>query len=579
MKRKISLAVLAIIMICLLVFVPVISASVYFTHTVSIQLERNASETVSVYLEHLSSEMDSVLRTLGNCIYYLTTEDSIQALMQCDTPATQIEIGAAEQQFSRAFTLSTSLDTESVSAIYLIKNRNDYFSVYGGSYDPRVSRRILNMYRSSSDLNSARDLYTDEAAPGYAYMIANFTDLDTFQPLGKIIIELDMRELLESASLTTLYPSAAVLCRATDGDLIGFFGSESFSALPDISAKSEVEINGSAWYHDGHRLSAHRVRIDVYIPHSEILHSIQQSTQIYVMVTAVILLLTLLIAATLLLLLVRPLRQMLQSIGRLASGDLSVRMQETPYRETETFVHAFNDMADQLDTLFYEVYEKGLLLRDAEIGQLEAQIHPHFIFNVLELINMRCMAAGQPAICTTVQNLAQLMRANVVHTGEQTITFREELEYVKYYLALQKDRFEEKLQYAIDIEDDSILDYSLPKLTIQPLIENSIVHGLEPKRRGGSVRISVWEEEDAVCVRVSDNGVGFDPAILDQPRKEPGNRRHAHVALRNIERRIKLLYGKNYGMTIHSAPNDGTSIVLTLPIIPSNDSAKGDPTC
>ena len=132
-------------------------------------------------------------------------------------------------------------------------------------------------------------------------------------------------------------------------------------------------------------------------------------------------------------------------------------------------------MANRLDTLFYEVYQKGLLLRDAEIGQLESQIQPHFIFNILELINMRCMAAGQPAICTTVQNLAQLLRANVVHNGEQTITFREELEYVKYYLALQKERFEEKLQYAVNLEDPEILDYALPKLTIQPLVENSIV--------------------------------------------------------------------------------------------------------
>ena len=99
---------------------------------------------------------------------------------------------------------------------------------------------------------------------------------------------------------------------------------------------------------------------------------------------------------------------MLHTIGSIGSGDFSVRMDETPYTETTAISHAFNDMADRLDTLFQEVYQRGLLLRDAEIHQLESQIQPHFIFNILELINVRCMVAGQPAICTTVQNLAQL---------------------------------------------------------------------------------------------------------------------------------------------------------------------------
>lgn len=256
---------------------------------------------------------------------------------------------------------------------------------------------------------------------------------------------------------------------------------------------------------------------------------------------------------------------MLHTIGSIGSGDFSVRMDETPYTETTAISHAFNDMADRLDTLFQEVYQRGLLLRDAEIHQLESQIQPHFIFNILELINVRCMVAGQPAICTTVQNLAQLLRASVVNHGKQIITLQEELDSVKYYLALQKERFEEKLQYTVDVEDDKLLGCYLPKLTIQPLVENSIVHGLEPKRHGGWVRVSIWEEEDAVYIRVHDDGVGFDPSAIPQPGSD--DKHHTHIALHNIERRFQLLYGEPYGMSIKSEPGHGTSIVLTLPII------------
>ena len=115
------------------------------------------------------------------------------------------------------------------------------------------------------------------------------------------------------------------------------------------------------------------------------------------------------------------------------------------------------------------------------------------------------------------------------------------------------------------MEDDKLLGCYLPKLTIQPLIENSIVHGLEPKRHGGWVRVSIWEEEDAVYIRVHDDGVGFDPSAIPQPGSD--DKHHTHVALHNIERRFQLLYGEPYGMSIKSAPGHGTSIVLTLPII------------
>lgn len=578
MKRKISLAALAIVLACLLVFLPVVSASIYFTRTVSRQLEHNASETVAVYLDQFTEQTDRMLDTLRDCVYYLTTDSSARRMMQQQTPVTQMDIRLLEQQFRRAFTLSESLNPDVVSAIYLIKSEQEYFAVYGGHYYLNTSRRILTMYENYRDCNAARALYTDPRAAGYAYMVLDFVDIANMAPLGKIIVELDMTSLLDISSLQSLYPSAAVLFRETDGAEIGSYGADALPSLPAPDSADEVILDGKPWYHAWRQLPKDRERIDIYIPRSEILTGIRQSTQVYILVTAVILVLTLAIAATFMVLLLHPLRQMLHSIGKLASGDLSVRMSETPYRETETLAHAFNDMANRLDTLFYEVYQKGLLLRDAEIDQLESQIQPHFIFNVLELINMRCMAAGQPAICTTVQNLAQLLRANVTHHGEQTITFREELEYVKYYLALQKERFEEKLQYAVNLEDPEILDYALPKLTIQPLVENSIVHGLEPKRQGGWVRISIWEEEDAVYIRVSDDGVGFDPASLTGRASEPDDRRHAHVALHNIARRIQLLYGEPYGMNIKSAPGEGTSIVLTLPILPGTPE-KGDSLC
>ena len=133
---------------------------------------------------------------------------------------------------------------------------------------------------------------------------------------------------------------------------------------------------------------------------------------------------------------------------------------------------------------------------------------------------------------------------------------------------MQKERFGDSLTYSIDLEDPSILDYSIPKLTIQPLVENSIVHGLEPKRGGGAVRIGIWEDEDAIYIRITDDGVGFDASqlTLDIHNNAPAaGASHNHIALANIARRIQLLYGSKYGMKIVSSPGNGTTITVTVP--------------
>ena len=179
---------------------------------------------------------------------------------------------------------------------------------------------------------------------------------------------------------------------------------------------------------------------------------------------------------------------------------------------------------------------------------------------------MRCMAAEQYELCRIVSNLANLLRANVSNRGQQKITLEEELRYVRYYLELQKERYGEKLHYEIELESQDLLRYCLPKLTIQPLVENSVVHGLENKRGGGSVRISIWEEEDEIDIRVWDNGVGFDTTNLFQTDVDEVDNQHNHVALPNVQRRIQLLYGQAYGISVTSTPGNGTTALVNLPL-------------
>ena len=228
---------------------------------------------------------------------------------------------------------------------------------------------------------------------------------------------------------------------------------------------------------------------------------------------------------------------------------------------------AFNAMADHLDAAFEETYQKGIALRESESRLLAAQINPHFVFNVLETIHMRCVEAGLKDLSRMVTDLAQLLRGNMgAGGGSQKITFAQELDYVRYYMDLQQSRFgAANLHFSVDYVDEDILHCLVPRLTIQPLVENAVVHGLEPRRGLGSVMVRLWEEDSSVCVRVEDDGVGFDPAEVDLEKAQEAGR-HNHIALPNILRRLNLLYGDQASLTIRSHPGSGTQIMLALPI-------------
>ncbi|MCP1109509.1 sensor histidine kinase [Ohessyouella blattaphilus] len=579
MKKKLSIIWIAILLCCALVLTPVLCTLAYFNHTVSSRLKNTAKETASFYLDQYADETASILDTLRSTIHYLTTDTLTQEYMRKTEPPSQMERLTIEEGLGKVFLLGNLPDSNVVTGIYLLKDDEQYLSILRSGIFQGTAARMKQVYQECGTANSARDLYITPSYPDYCYYIVDYLNMETMKPLGKVIIELNSHQFINASSIDTIYKNAVVQLRNTNSAFIAGDGGTGFTTLPTPTSEDYVTIDGSTYYHTGRQLSPNNLQIDLYIPEQEIFETIHSTTKISVLFTMLVLFITLVAGILLFHFVFKPVKQMAQKLDRLATGDLTVRMELTPYQETDQIAVAFNDMTGQLKELFEEVYTKGLLLRDAEFNLLESQIRPHFIFNVLELVNMRCLASGQDDICRIVSNLAQLLRANIIHKHQQVITFEDELGYVRYYLELQKERFEEKLTYTIDLEDPVILNYYLPKLTIQPLVENSIVHGLENKREGGFVNISIWEEVDSICVRISDNGIGFDTDSINWDVNSPTdeNAPHNHVALQNINRRIQLLYGEPYKMTITSIQGEGTDILLTLPVNHTQDSGKEGP--
>lgn len=264
-----------------------------------------------------------------------------------------------------------------------------------------------------------------------------------------------------------------------------------------------------------------------------------------------------------------PLENLVSGIQQISAGDFKEARKEvlkSSIQEDEVgkLQQNFHTMVQQIDELINENYSKQLTIKETEFKALQAQINPHFLYNTLESINWLAKANGQTQISNMVESLGYLLR-NSISLKEPLIPIEEELATVKNYIIIQKYRFEERLDFQMDV-DQELLRYTIPKLTLQPLVENAIHYALEPMIETCKIRIYSTTQEDSFKLIVEDNGPGMDPQILEKMKKGEIKTRGQGVGLTNIHDRINLSYGEKYGVEIESAPNQGTRVIIVLPL-------------
>ncbi len=223
---------------------------------------------------------------------------------------------------------------------------------------------------------------------------------------------------------------------------------------------------------------------------------------------------------------------------------------------------SFRIMVQQINELITENYAKQLTIKETQFKALQAQINPHFMYNTLESINWLAKVNRQPVISKMVESLGFLLRSSISMRAA-LIPLREELEIVGHYVTIQKYRFEERLEFQVDVPEE-VMDCCIPKLSLQPLIENAINYALEPKIEPCRIRLAATLEQDYLVLSVEDDGPGMDHELLDKVRRGE-MRRGSGIGLRNIEERIVLSFGEDYGLILDSEPYKGTKVTVRLP--------------
>ena len=207
--------------------------------------------------------------------------------------------------------------------------------------------------------------------------------------------------------------------------------------------------------------------------------------------------------------LTRPITEVTDKLREVKTGKFDTKLPEYDSTEFHEISRAFNEMTAHIDNLIKQVYEKQLSIKDMEMKFLQTQMNPHFMFNVLNTIALQAQLDGNQEVYRMISSFSQLIQAKIYRDKSEKVKIRQELEYVNYYLYLQNYRYGDRLQYEINVEDEKLTEYYIPKLCIQLIVENAVVHGIEPNIGKGLVRISIYEENGSICIDTEDNGIGF----------------------------------------------------------------------
>ncbi|WP_150270029.1 sensor histidine kinase [Paenibacillus tepidiphilus] len=299
-----------------------------------------------------------------------------------------------------------------------------------------------------------------------------------------------------------------------------------------------------------------------YQSKKELLQPVRSIQWLVLAIMAVCIGMALLVAKYLSNLLLGPLLKLHKTMARVEQEDLSARFQSPFQDEIGEAGRKFNQMLDRIGELIVEVKETENEKRKAEIKALQAQIDPHFLYNTLNTIFWKCEMDEYEDAKEMVISLSALFRLGL-NNGREITTLGQELEHVRQYLNLQQQCYEGLFDYTITSPPE-LQTLPVLKILLQPLVENSILHGLKEKRRGGLIRIAALEEEGKLLIRVSDNGAGVDADRLNARLKESGG--SGGYALSNICSRLQLYYGREASLSFRSEPFVETEATLSIPM-------------
>ncbi|WP_027092603.1 sensor histidine kinase [Cohnella thermotolerans] len=398
-------------------------------------------------------------------------------------------------------------------------------------------------------------------------MRSQINDKNTLKNIGQLVVYFDS-ELIRQSLPRNMTLKGTLLVLTSDGQVMfdssGRYYGQKYPYLDKIDSLQETaDLEEPSFVSTLAQNSAGFTIVGI-LPKSEVAAAYAGLKRTIVLISSVCIVFAVVIPSLVIVSIARRTNKIVRFMRKVESGDLNARLDDPHEDELGQISRSFNDMVEELNRTIDREYKAEIRMKQTELAALQARINPHFLYNTLEVIRMRAVSRGADDVAEMIYSLAALFRNSVRTNAECRLA--EELEMCRLYLELFRIRYRDKFAYTIDC-DPEISSVTIPKMLIQPLVENYIVHGLEPQSADNRIAIEAEAAEGLIRIRVWNNGRTIDAeelerirASLNDPETEEGS-----FGLRSVHQRLKLVYGAEYGLTIESGPKSGTVFAIAIP--------------
>ncbi|WP_315794289.1 sensor histidine kinase [Paenibacillus sp. BIC5C1] len=498
----------------------------------------------------------------------------------------------------KLYTSGQAYDRPEIRGIHLISNSGILFSnldslAVNPVWDSRQDDWFAELNGSDGEwrLLPPHDpsYYTGSHEEPYISVAREIRDPGTLQRLGYILIDIRLEAFGQLLSNLNFEQNASLMIvdgkqrllfeRTSAGGLSAYDQLLTHGQLQGYAGNQKVVLDGKSYLYVQHHSSYSGLSVISLTP----IAVIQKESGEMLTFTFGFAVLCMAAVAVLAVLLpyriTRPLIRLKHNMIRVEQGDFSQRVAHFSNDEFGQISRGFNRMMEEINRLFNEVFLLGIQEREAELSALQSQINPHFIYNTLESINMMAVRQKHAEVSDMVTALGKLLRYTIDKV-DRRVPLQEELAFVQSYVRIQQVRYDGKLEVIYDI-DEAITECLIPKLILQPLVENAVYHGIEGQAGGGVIWVSALKfDDELLLIIVRDNGKGMAQVEIDELNesiaRQPSNealRCHAgdRLGLNNIAQRLRLMYGEGGSLSVDGSPGQGLAVTISIQFQPKGE--------
>jgi two-component system sensor histidine kinase YesM len=582
-----------------LVLLPIIILPIafigYFSYQISYRALQNRSaknvgQIASLVNRNLDTTLQQAIQLAKTPLYNPTIQQIVS--YYTDHPELTFDTAAlADIQAVENFSLDILIHNMNIDSVDIYTNGATVFSESLIDLPPFAHWQSLPWFQQLMHSSGIRTLFlpvhTLPSSQGkrLVFSVAQaIVNTATFQTVGAIVVNIDTQNTIEqtisdSASQgdTTflIYGAAGQVIYVTplaDGTVDAPSSQAALIRAVQQALRQhlgQLSWGGTDYFLSGNTSALSGWTVAVLVPSSSLMQDIEAIKE----TTALVICLTILVVLGATLVVIQRLSQQITQLRALMRqvemGNLDVCFQEQGRGELQLLGKSFNHMVARLKQVIQDNYESQLQRKKAELAALQSQINPHFLYNTLGTFQMLAMMAGQERLASMAYHLGQLMRY-ALEPGT-LVELRLEVDHIEHFLSLIKERYEERLSYSIEMPEQ-LLSYKIPRFTLQPLVENAVYHGIDPKAEGGTIAVRGWREEDQLLLSISDDGVGMPAEELrrwQEALQYEANflARARHIGILNVQGQIQRMFGPQYGLTLAAGPEGkGLQVTIRLPL-------------